>query len=167
MRRTLVLVAILTACASAPTAPKPAVSTIHLTTTTNATEAVTMTTVPPVTTTTAPAPPITTTTTRPRPPSTTRPQAVGNDDRLFILIGRCEQPGNGWEGVNWTHRGSYNGGLGILNVNWTVAARALNLPSPAYLASPAQQIAGARYHAAHHSFNGWTCWRRYHRQWGY
>lgn len=99
------------------------------------------------------------------PTTTTTVDAI--PDELFILIGRCEQPGDGWQGIAWDHRGSYNGGLGILNVNWTVAARNVGLPDPAYLATPAEQILGARDHARRHGFGGWSCWRAYHRQWGY
>ena len=88
-------------------------------------------------------------------------------DDLILRIGRCEQPGRGWAGIAWDHHGTYSGGLGLLNVNWRIAARALGLPLDAALATPAQQMAGFRYHAAHHGLNGWSCWTRWHRAWGY
>jgi len=36
--------------------------------------------------------------------------------RTWVAIGRCEQPGNGWKGIAWTHDGpgvTFPGGLGF------------------------------------------------------
>lgn len=38
---------------------------------------------------------------------------------LWIRIGRCEQPGSGYGGVNWSHPGpTYQGGLGFWYGTW-------------------------------------------------
>ena len=40
--------------------------------------------------------------------------------RFFVEIGRCEQPGDGKWGINWTHPGpTYPGGLGVFAPLWT------------------------------------------------
>jgi hypothetical protein len=40
--------------------------------------------------------------------------------RFFVAIGRCEQPGDGKWGINWTHPGpTYPGGLGVFAPLWT------------------------------------------------
>jgi hypothetical protein len=40
--------------------------------------------------------------------------------RFFVEIGRCEQPGDGRWGINWTHPGpTYAGGLGVFTPLWT------------------------------------------------
>jgi hypothetical protein len=38
---------------------------------------------------------------------------------LWVRIGRCEQPGRGYKGINWGHRGpAYQGGLGFAASTW-------------------------------------------------
>ena len=38
---------------------------------------------------------------------------------LWVRIGRCEQPGRGYKGINWSHRGpAYQGGLGFAASTW-------------------------------------------------
>ena len=42
-----------------------------------------------------------------------RPPLPANHD-LWLKVGRCEQPGKGYGGVNWSHHGPrYEGGLGF------------------------------------------------------
>jgi hypothetical protein len=38
---------------------------------------------------------------------------------LWLRVAQCEQPGNGYGGVNWQHRGPrYEGGLGFYYGSW-------------------------------------------------
>jgi hypothetical protein len=38
---------------------------------------------------------------------------------LWVKIGRCEQPGRGYKGINWSHKGpTYQGGLGFWYGTW-------------------------------------------------
>jgi len=38
---------------------------------------------------------------------------------LWVKVGQCEQPGNGYRGVRWSHHGpSYEGGLGFARSSW-------------------------------------------------
>lgn len=63
-----------------------------------------------------------------RTPWVMRPHAKTPDRlpprwRTWIRIGQCEQPGNGWKGIAWTHDGpgvSFPGGLGftLLLAEW-------------------------------------------------
>ena len=40
----------------------------------------------------------------------------------FVKLGRCEQPGRGKYGVNWSHQGpTWGGGLGIYKTSWYIA----------------------------------------------
>lgn len=40
----------------------------------------------------------------------------------FVRLGRCEQPGSGKYGVNWSHQGpTWGGGLGIYRGTWYAA----------------------------------------------
>jgi hypothetical protein len=96
-------------------------------------------------------------------------QSRAYPDDLFLRIGRCEQPGNGWQGIQWDHHGSYNGGLGMLNANWSWYARSVpGVTAYAYDATPAQQIAGARWLALKvGGLNGWGCYNAHHVEWGY
>lgn len=44
------------------------------------------------------------------------------DWRGFVRLGRCEQPGRGKWGVNWSHPGpTWGGGLGIYKRTWYAA----------------------------------------------
>lgn len=38
--------------------------------------------------------------------------------QLWIRVGRCEQPGNGKWGINWSMHGSFEGGLGFASSSW-------------------------------------------------
>lgn len=109
-----------------------------------------------LTTTTVAAPPPTTNETA--PPVVPPDYHDAPDWPTWRAIGRCEQPGPGADGIAWTHHGSYNGGLGILNSSWT----AFNdgLPDHAYDATPAQQLTVARRIRARYGYSGWTCARR-------
>jgi hypothetical protein len=44
---------------------------------------------------------------------------------MLVKIGQCEQPGDGWKGINWKNKINYSfrGGLGLTNENWRVFKR--------------------------------------------
>lgn len=38
---------------------------------------------------------------------------------LWVKVGQCEQPGDGYRGVHWSHHGpAYQGGLGFAASSW-------------------------------------------------
>lgn len=48
-----------------------------------------------------------------------KPQPLPANHDLWVAVGRCEQPGNGYMGVNWSHPGpTYQGGLGFYSASW-------------------------------------------------
>jgi len=62
------------------------------------------------------------------------------DYQGFLRIGRCEQPGSGYAGVNWTVSGpTYEGGLGFFHGTWD-GWRPKHYPGNAGWASPQQQV---------------------------
>lgn len=90
---------------------------------------------PPATTT----PPPTTATPTTQAPV---PSSIPSDEHWFA-IGRCEQPGSGLGGVDWTaHDANYGGGLGFATSTWQ-GFRHPDMPANAWEATPAQQIAVA------------------------
>lgn len=151
-----------TADTTPPPAPAPIPSTPDTAAPTVPTE--------PTTTTTLPVRPrYTTTTTEPEAETETptTPDAIGDDVEIWVAIGRCEQPGNGWRGVNWSHHGNgadggYQGGLGFYFGTWdaykggTSAANIANAGD----ATPMQQIEVARNVRAAHGYGAWGCGRK-------
>jgi hypothetical protein len=50
-------------------------------------------------------------------------KAMPKNHALWVAVGRCEQPGRGYKGVYWSHRGDggdggYQGGLGFWHRSW-------------------------------------------------
>jgi len=46
-------------------------------------------------------------------------QKVPANHDLWVKVGKCEQPGDGYKGVNWSHRGpAFQGGLGFAASSW-------------------------------------------------
>jgi hypothetical protein len=77
---------------------------------------------------------------------------------LWIRIGRCEQPGSGYKGVNWSHTGpTYQGGLGMWYGNWT-SLKPSGFPSNAGYASWRQQMKVANKLASIYGFSAWGCY---------
>jgi hypothetical protein len=59
---------------------------------------------------------------------------------LWIRIGRCEQPGRGYRGINWSHTGpTYQGGLGFWYGTWS-GFKYRGMPSNAGYATWRQQM---------------------------
>lgn len=84
------------------------------------------------------------------PPDTSDPTV-----KAILQIGRCEQPGHGWQGIAWdTHGSRYSGGLGFLNATWT-QYREPWMPANAGDATPLQQILVAE---KLHDRYGWRPW---------
>ena len=60
--------------------------------------------------------------------------------QTWVRIGRCEQPGKGAWGINWSHKGpTYQGGLGFYSGTW-LAFRLKGMPSNAGYATWRQQM---------------------------
>lgn len=134
------------------------------------------TTIPETTTTTTI--PVATTTTRPRPTTTTiapepEPEVQGeaitvesdgdNDIEIWLAMGRCEQPGNEWGGVRWSHPGpTYQGGLGFWYGTWDSFKQGTSAASidNAGDATPMQQIEVARKIRDRHGYRAWGCARK-------
>lgn len=154
------------------TAPKKArntltnvtVSTAEPTTTTTTTAPAPVPSTPdtaaPVISTAAPS----TTLPEPEPEPTTEPPAppadTSSDVDIWIAMGRCEQPGDGWEGVNWSHRGpTYQGGLGFWYGTWDTykAGTSAEGIDNAGDATPQQQMEVARNVRAAHGYHAWGC----------
>lgn len=129
-----------------------------------------ITTSPPDTT--APS----TTKPRPRPTTTTEPERElatdpiesptpeadtnGDDIDIWLAMGRCEQPGNEWGGVRWSHPGpTYQGGLGFWHGTWDQYKRGTSAASidNAGQATPMQQIEVARKIRDKHGYRAWGC----------
>lgn len=127
-----------------------------------------ITTTPPDTT----AP--TTTKPRPRPTTTTAPvdpepevqgEAVvdGDDVETWLAIGRCEQPGNEWGGVRWSHPGpTYQGGLGFWYGTWDSFKQGTSAEQidNAGQATPQQQMEVARNIRDRYGYRAWGCGKK-------
>lgn len=75
----------------------------------------------------------------------------------WFAIGRCEQPGSGLGGVDWTvHSDTYSGGLGFANSTWT-EYRDPAMPENAGDATPAQQMWVADVLWARYGPDPWGC----------
>ena len=76
----------------------------------------------------------------------------------WLRIGRCEQPGSGYGGVNWTHGGpTYQGGLGMWYGNWD-SLKPAGYPADAGQATWRQQMNVANTLAARYGFSAWGCY---------
>ena len=76
----------------------------------------------------------------------------------WIRIGRCEQPGPGHGGVNWSFSGAtYQGGLGIWYGNWD-SLKPSGYPADAGSATWRQQMEVANRLAAAYGFSAWGCY---------
>ena len=85
-----------------------------------------------------------------------RSQLPENHD-LWVQIGRCEQPGSGYKGVNWSHTGpTFQGGLGFWYGTWT-GFKYPNMPSNAGYATWRQQMKVANRLYRMYGTNPWGC----------
>jgi hypothetical protein len=76
---------------------------------------------------------------------------------LWVAIGRCEQPGSGYKGINWSHTGpTYQGGLGFWYGTWS-GYKYPNMPSNAGYASWRQQMKVANRLLAMYGTSPWGC----------
>ena len=76
---------------------------------------------------------------------------------LWLRIGRCEQPGSGYGGVNWSHRGpTYQGGLGFWYGTWA-AFKVKGMPANAGDATWRQQMWVANRLYARYGVSPWGC----------
>ena len=83
-------------------------------------------------------------------------QLPANHD-LWVAIGRCEQPGAGYQGVNWAHTGpTYQGGLGFWYGTWS-GFKYPNMPSNAGYATWRQQMRVANRLYSLYGTSPWGC----------
>ena len=76
---------------------------------------------------------------------------------LWISIGRCEQPGSGYKGINWSHTGpTYQGGLGFWYGTWS-GFKYPGMPSNAGYASWRQQMKVANRLLSMYGTSPWGC----------
>lgn len=76
---------------------------------------------------------------------------------LWVRIGRCEQPGRGYKGINWSHKGPrYQGGLGFYSGTWA-AFKEPHMPSNAGYATWRQQMWVANKLYARYGTSPWGC----------
>jgi len=76
---------------------------------------------------------------------------------LWVRLGRCEQPGRGYKGVNWSHRGpTYQGGLGFWYGTWQ-SFKLKGMPSNAGDATWRQQMQVANRLYARYGTSPWGC----------
>jgi hypothetical protein len=79
---------------------------------------------------------------------------------LWLAIGRCEQPGAGYGGVNWTHPGpTYQGGLGFYYATWD-GWKPAGYPADAGSATWRQQMIVAQRVANDVGYSAWGCYGR-------
>ena len=77
---------------------------------------------------------------------------------LWVRIGRCEQPGSGYRGVNWSHPGpTFQGGLGFWYGTWD-GYKPSGFPADAGQATWRQQMIVANRVAAAVGFTAWGCY---------
>ena len=79
--------------------------------------------------------------------------------KFFVAIGRCEQPGDGKWGINWTHPGpTYPGGLGVFAPLWTEEdISGLPMASSPDKATPVQQMIHAQMIIDKYGKYAWGC----------
>jgi hypothetical protein len=76
---------------------------------------------------------------------------------LWVRIGRCEQPGPGYRGVNWSHPGpTYQGGLGFWYGTWD-GYKPSGYPADAGQATWRQQMIVANRVMAAVGVTAWGC----------
>ena len=76
---------------------------------------------------------------------------------LWVKIARCEQPGSGYMGVNWSHTGpTYQGGLGFWYGTWS-GYKYPNMPSNAGYATWRQQMKVANRLLNMYGTSPWGC----------
>lgn len=76
---------------------------------------------------------------------------------LWVAIGKCEQPGSGYKGVNWSHTGpTYQGGLGFWYGTWS-QFKYPNMPSNAGYATWRQQMKVANRLYRMYGTSPWGC----------
>lgn len=76
---------------------------------------------------------------------------------LWVRIGRCEQPGNGYKGVNWSHPGpTFQGGLGFWHGTWD-GFKPSGYPADAGQATWRQQMIVANRLLALYGTSPWGC----------
>lgn len=76
---------------------------------------------------------------------------------LWVRIGRCEQPGRGYKGINWSHPGPrYQGGLGFYSGTWA-AFKEPHMPANAGQATWRQQMWVANKLYARYGTSPWGC----------
>ncbi len=76
---------------------------------------------------------------------------------LWIAIGRCEQPGPGYMGINWSHTGpTYQGGLGFWYGTWS-GYKYPGMPSNAGYATWRQQMKVANRLLSLYGTSPWGC----------
>lgn len=76
---------------------------------------------------------------------------------LWIAIGKCEQPGSGYMGVNWSHTGpTYQGGLGFWYGTWS-GFKYPGMPSNAGYATWRQQMKVANRLLNMYGTSPWGC----------
>lgn len=83
------------------------------------------------------------------------PGSFPSDD-WFFRLGRCEQPGSGYQGIQWDSRGAYNGGLGFLPATWD-DTRDPTWPANMADAIWEQQVIAARRLYARYGPEPWGC----------
>jgi len=75
----------------------------------------------------------------------------------WVRIARCEQPGSGYKGVNWSHKGpTYQGGLGFWYGTWT-SFKFPSMPSNAGYATWRQQMKVANRLYDRYGLSPWGC----------
>lgn len=84
------------------------------------------------------------------------------DLELWLRIGRCEQPGDGYAGINWTAQGTFGnglqggGGLGMSNGAWAENGGLAYAPVPSG-ATPNQQMTVAQRVRDRYGPGAWGC----------
>jgi len=78
------------------------------------------------------------------PAGAAAPAPLPPNHDLWVAVGRCEQPGKGYKGVNWSHPGNgrgggFQGGLGFYHRSWD-AYKPKGYPADAGQATWRQQM---------------------------
>lgn len=95
-----------------------------------------------------------------RPVRHTRLEVLVPNWKVFIALGRCEQPGDGKWGIAWdqTRNSSYPGGLGVFAANWNSEEfGGLDMAPSADKATPIQQMIQAQRIINTYNIHAWGC----------